>query len=253
MNSLKKFLFELQEITFLTYYAATRLFRKPRYFNESIRQMDIIGVGSLPIIILTGLFTGAVLTLQSYTTLEYYGGQSQVGKLVAFSLIRELGPVLTALMVSGKTGSSISAELGSMQVSQQIDAMRSLGTDPYRKLVAPRILALVLMLPVLTVAADVFGILGGGVVANVLYGHDYNAFLTSVRTGITIEDIIGGVIKPTAFGLIIGSVSCYKGLSTRGGTVGVGRATTHAVVLSSIVVIISDFFLSRGLQHILGD
>ena len=181
MNPLKKFLFELQEISYLTYFAAIRLFRKPRYFHEAVSQMDIIGVGSLSIIILTGFFTGAVLTLQTFPTLELYGGQSQAGELVATTLMRELGPVLTALMVSGRIGSAISAELGSMQVSQQIDAMRALGTDPYRKLVAPRVIALVLMLPLLTVAADVFGILGGGIVANSLYGHDYDVFLTSVR------------------------------------------------------------------------
>ncbi len=253
MNPLKQFLLELQEITQVIYIAAKRVFTKPRYFGESLKQMDIIGVGSLPIIILTGLFTGGVLTLQTYPTLESYGGQSQTGRLVSYTLIRELGPVLTALMVSGRIGSAISAELGSMNVSQQIDAMRALGTDPYRKLVAPRILALVLMLPLLTVAADVFGIFGGGFVANNLYGHDYNVFWSSVRNGITIEDIIGGVIKPIVFGLIIGSISCYKGLNTKGGTVGVGRSVTSAVVLSSIVVIIIDFFLSRGLQHVLGD
>ncbi len=252
MNPFKQFLFELQEITYLIYYAFIRLFKRPTYFVETIKQMDIIGVGSLPIIILTGFFTGGVLTLQSYPTLEYYGGQSQTGQLVAFTLIRELGPVLSALMVSGRIGSAISAELGSMVVSQQIDAMRALGTDPYKKLVAPRIIALILMLPLLTVAADVFGILGSGVVANNIFGLDYNLFITSVRSGITIQDILGGVIKPLVFGLIIGSISCYKGLSTKGGTVGVGRSTTNAVVLSSIVVIIVDFFLSRGLQHILG-
>ncbi|MEZ5307604.1 MAG: ABC transporter permease [Pyrinomonadaceae bacterium] len=252
MNPLKKFLLELQEITYLCYYAFSRLFSKPRYYSETVEQMNLIGVNSLPIIILTGLFTGGVLTLQSYPTLVDYGGQSQTGKMVAFTLIRELGPVLTALMVSGRIGSAISAELGSMTVSQQIDAMRALGTDPYRKLVAPRIIALVTMLPLLTVAADVFGIFGGGIVANGLFGHDYSVFLTSVRNGITVEDIIGGVIKPLGFGLIIGAISCFKGLSTHGGTVGVGRSTTSAVVLSSIVVIIADFFLSRGLQHILG-
>lgn len=251
MNPLIKFLYELQEITFLIYYSFIRLFKRPTYVTEIIKQMDNIGVGSLPIILLTGFFTGGVLALQGYPTLKYYGGQSQTGQLVAYTLIRELGPVLCALMVSGRIGSSISAELGSMVVSQQIDAMRALGTDPYKKLVAPRIIALILMLPLLTVAADVFGIFGGGFVANNLFGLDYNVFINSVRSGITIEDVIGGVIKPLAFGLIIGSIACYKGLSTSGGTVGVGRSTTNAVVLSSIVVIIADFFLSRGLQHIL--
>ena len=250
MNPLKKFLFELQEISYLVFYAFGRLYKRPSYIKEMFRQMDQIGVGSLPIIILTGFFTGGVLTLQTYPTLEFYGGQSQTGQLVAFTLIRELGPVLSALMVSGRIGSAISAELGSMVVSQQIDAMRALGTDPYKKLVAPRMIALILMLPLLTVAADVFGILGGGIAGNALFGLDYNVFLTSVRTGITTEDIIGGVIKPIFFGLIIGSIACHKGLSTKGGTVGVGRSTTNAVVLSSIVVIITDFFVSRALQNI---
>lgn len=252
MNPLKKFLFELQELAFLVYRAFIGLFKRPFYYGEIIKQMDSIGVGSLPIIVLTGFFTGGVLTIQTYPTLEYFGGQSQTGQLIAFTLIRELGPVLSALMVSGRIGSAISAELGSMIVSQQIDAMRALGTDPYRKLVAPRIVALILMLPLLTVAADVFGILGGGVIASNIFGLEFNTFFNSVQTGVTIQDIIGGIIKPLVFGLIIGSVACYKGLSTSGGTVGVGRSTTSAVVISSIVVIIADFFLSRGLQHLLG-
>lgn len=250
MNPLTKIVFELQEITLLVWSAFIALFSKPRYYSETFKRMDIIGVGSLPIIILTGFFTGGVLALQTYPTLETYGGQSQTGTLVAYALIRELGPVLSALMVAGRIGSAISAELGSMLVSQQIDAMRAFGTDPVRKLVLPRIVALVLMLPLLTVAADVFGIIGGGVVASNLYGLDYNLFITSVRNGITIEDILGGIIKPLFFGLIIGSIACYKGLSTTGGTAGVGRSTTNAVVLSSIVVIIVDFFLSRLLQNI---
>ncbi len=231
--------------------AFARLFKKPYYLSEIIKQMDSIGVGSLSIILLTGFFTGAVLTLQGYSVLAFYGGQSQTGRLVAFTIIRELGPVLSALMVSGRIGSAISAELGSMVVSQQIDAMRALGTDPYKKLVAPRIVALILMLPILTVAADIMGIIGGGFTAKSLFGLDYDVFMTSVRKGVTVEDLIGGIIKPLCFGLIIGSVSCYKGLSTKGGTAGVGRSTTNAVVLSSIIVIISDFFLSRLLQHIL--
>ncbi len=252
MNLLKNFIFELQETAYLIYYAFIRVFKRPVYFVEMVKQMDIIGVGSLPIIVLTGFFTGAVLTLQTYPTLASYGAQSETGRLVAYSLIRELGPVLSALMVAGRIGSAISAELGSMVVSQQIDAMRALGTDPYRKLVAPRLIALVFMLPLLTVGADLFGILGGGIVARTLYGLDYNVFLTSVRYGIVMEDIIGGIIKPLFFGMIIGSISCQKGLSTSGGTVGVGRSTTSAVVLASIVVIIADFFISRALQHILG-
>ena len=197
--------------------AAGRLFRRPLYIPEMLAQMDVIGVGSIPIILLTGFFTGGVLTLQTFPTLKFYGAQDQTGYLVALSLVRELGPVLAALMVTGRVGSAISAELGSMVVSQQIDAMRALGTDPIRKLVAPRIIALLLMLPLLTITADVFG-------------------------------IIGGIIKPLVFGFLIGSISCQKGLNTEGGTVGVGRSTTSAVVTASIVVIIADFFLAKALQ-----
>lgn len=251
MNLLKKFLFELQEITNLIIAALIGAFKNPRYFREIIAQMDLIGVGSLPIVLLTGFFTGGVLVLQSYPTFEYYSIQNTVGRTISTSLMRELGPVLTALMVLGRIGSAISAELGSMVVSQQIDAMRALGTDPNRKLVAPRLIALILMLPLLTVAADIFGIIGGGIVATGIFNLDYNVYITSVRYGISVQDIIGGVIKPIVFGLIIGSIACYKGLSTTGGTVGVGRSTTNSVVLSSIVVIVFDFFLSRGINSIL--
>lgn len=251
MNLLKKFLFELQEITNLIIAALFGLVKSPRYLMETVRQMDLIGVGSLPIVLLTGFFTGGVLILQSYPTFEYYSIQNTVGRTIATSLMRELGPVLTALMVSGRIGSAIAAELGSMVVSQQIDAMRALGTDPNRKLVAPRLIALMLMLPLLTVAADVFGIIGGGIVASGIFNLDYNIYITSVRYGISTPDIIGGVVKPIVFGLIIGSIACYKGLSTTGGTVGVGRSTTNSVVLASIVVIIFDFFLSRALNTIL--
>ena len=251
MNPLKNFLFELQEISFLIWRAFVGLFRKPRYWAETVRQMDLIGVGSLPIVLLTGFFTGGVLILQTFPTLQYYSIQNEAGRSVATSIVRELGPVLSALMVSGRIGSAISAELGSMVVSQQIDAMRALGTDPIKKLVAPRIIALIFMLPLLTVAADIFGIIGGAIIASGLFNQDMNVFITSVRNGITTEDIIGGVIKPIFFGLVIGSVSCHKGLSTTGGTVGVGRSTTSAVVLASIWVIIFDFFLSKVLQTVL--
>lgn len=252
MNPLTKFLFELQEISVLIWKALTGIFRRPRYFPELIREMDIIGVGSLPIVLLTGFFTGGVLVLQTFPTLQYYGIHNEAGRSVATSLIRELGPVLTALMVSGRIGSAISAELGSMVVSQQIDAMRALGTDPTKKLVAPRLIALIVMLPLLTVAADIFGIIGGGTVASYIFDQDYNVFINSVRHGITANDLIGGVIKPFFFGLIIGGIACHKGLTTTGGTVGVGRSTINAVVLSSIWVIIFDFFLAKAIQSILG-
>jgi len=252
MNIATRALLELQEATLLAARAARGIIVRPRYIPEIVEQMDRIGVGSLTIIVLTGFFTGGVLTLQTYPTLASYGAVDQLGYLVALSLVRELGPVLTALMVTGRVVSAISAELGSMVVSQQIDAMRALGTDPVRKLVTPRIIALIITLPLLTILADVIGIVGGWTVSVMLYDLPSSMFLTSVRDGITTDDIIGGFIKPLVFGFLMGTVACYKGLKTEGGTVGVGRATTTAVVTASIVVIISDFFLAKALQLILG-
>jgi len=252
MNFATRGLLELQESTLLAARAIGGLVKKPRYLPETIAQMDAIGVGSLTIIILTGFFTGGVLTVQTFPTLKTYGAQSQTGYLVAVSLVRELGPVLCALMVTGRVGSAISAELGSMVVSQQIDAMRALGTDPVRKLVAPRLIALLISLPLLTVLADVLGIFGGWVTATLLYSVPSTIFINSVRDAITTDDLIGGVVKPIVFSLIIGTLACRQGLNTEGGTVGVGRSTTRAVVMASIVVIIADYFLAKALQVILG-
>ena len=252
MNFATRALLELQDTTIMAMRAVRGVFKRPHYIPETIAQMDAIGVGSLTIIILTGFFTGGVLTVQTFPTLKSYGAQSQTGYLVAISLVRELGPVLCALMVTGRVGSAISAELGSMVVSQQIDAMRALGTDPIRKLVAPRLFALLISLPLLTVLADVLGIFGGWVTAIGLYSVSSSVFIAAVRDGITTDDLIGGIIKPLVFSLIIGTIACRQGLSTEGGTVGVGRSTTRAVVMASIVVIIADYFLAKALQVILG-
>ena len=252
MNFATRALLELQETSLMATRAVRGIFKRPHYIPETISQMDAIGVGSLTIIILTGFFTGGVLTVQTFPTLKSYGAQSQTGYLVAVSLVRELGPVLCALMVTGRVGSAISAELGSMVVSQQIDAMRALGTDPIRKLVAPRLFALLISLPLLTVLADVLGIVGGWVTAIFLYNVSSSVFISAVRDGITTDDLIGGIVKPLVFSLIIGTIACRQGLSTEGGTVGVGRSTTRAVVMASIIVIIADYFLAKALQVILG-
>ncbi len=252
MNFILRFLYDLQEMSLLAARAAVGVFKKPHYVPEAIAQMDYIGVGSLTIIILTGFFTGGVLTLQTYQTLASYGAVDQLGYLVSISLVRELGPVLSALMVTGRVVSAISAELGSMVVSEQIDAMRALGTDPIRKLVAPRILALVITLPLLTLITDVMGICGGWAVSTWLFNLPSSMFINSVKDGITTDDIIGGIIKPLAFAFLMGVIACHKGLKTEGGTVGVGRSTTSAVVMASIIVIIADFVLARALQLVLG-
>src|SRR5258706_7386265 len=252
MNFVTRSIFELQETTLMTARAVGGLFRGPRYCSETITQMDVIGVGSLTIILLTGFFTGGVMTLQTFPTLAFYGAQGQTGRLVAISLIRELGPVLCALMVCGRVGSAIAAELGSMTASQQIDAMRALGTDPIKKLVAPRLIALIVTLPLLTVVADVVGIGGGGVGAATPHWLSFYNFFNFGLGWLYYDYNICGGVQTYTFVCVLASVACYKGLTTEGGTVGVGRSTTRAVVTASIVVIMADFFLARALQYLLG-
>ena len=207
--------------------------------------MDVIGVGSVMIILLTGLFTGGVLALQTSNTLKTFGATGVTGQLVMTSMVREMGPVLASLMLAGRVGSAIAAELGSMVVSEQVDAMRALGTDPVKKLVWPRLFALMVMTPALTLLADMIGAFGGWLVASALMNVASSVYISSAKDALTYNDIIGGLIKPTVFGLVIAIVSCRAGLRTHGGTVGVGRSTTQAVVLSDILILATDFFLSR--------
>lgn len=245
MNPITRGVFQLQELTVLVGRVIRGLFKAPRYGREIIRQMDVLGFGSLAIILLTGTFTGMVLALNSANTLQKFGVQSVTGQLVATSLIRELGPVLTCLMLAGRVGSGIAAELGSMLVSEQIDAMRALGTDPVKKLVTPRIIALIIAAPALTIICDFVGIFGGLLIALSMLHQPASTFMSSVMEAINYNEIIGGLIKPTVFGFIISLVGCHKGMSTTGGTVGVGRSTTQSVVNASILVIAADFLLSK--------
>ncbi|PYP87800.1 MAG: transporter [Blastocatellia bacterium AA13] len=245
MNPLTRALLEVQEAALMTGRAFRGTFSRPYYFREVIVQMDLIGYGSMAIIILTGAFTGAVLALQSSSALMTFGAQSKTGQLVMTSLVRELGPVLASLMLAGRVGSGIAAEIGSMVVSEQVDAMRALGTDPLRKLVFPRIVTLLLMCPILTLVADMIGSFGGWVVATSLMHVASSVYISSAKVALTYNDIIGGMIKPAVFGFIIAVVGCRAGLRTYGGTVGVGRSTTQAVVMSDILILASDFFLSK--------
>jgi phospholipid/cholesterol/gamma-HCH transport system permease protein len=245
MNPFTQGVFELQEATLMTGRAFRRSLSKPHYWREVLVQMDVIGVGSLMIIVLTGIFTGSILALQTSSTLKTFGATSVTGELVMTSLVREMGPVLASLMLAGRVGSAIAAELGSMVVSEQVDAMRALGTDPVKKLVWPRMLALMIMTPALTLVADIVGTVGGWIVATGLMNVASSVYISSAKKALTYNDIIGGVLKPIVFGLIIAAVSCRAGLRTHGGTVGVGRSTTQAVVLSDILILASDFFLGK--------
>ena len=248
MNPLIEAVLEIQEATLMAARAFRRAATRPRYIREIVTQMDLIGVGSILIIVLTGAFTGGILALNTAPTLKTFGAAGQTGKLVMTSLVREMGPVLASLMLAGRVGSAIAAELGSMVVSEQVDAMRALGTDPIKKLVWPRLLALMVMCPALTLVADMVGSVGGWAVSSSLLGVPSSVYIRSAKDALTYNDLIGGLIKPVVFGLIIAVVSCRSGLRTHGGTVGVGRSTTQSVVLSDILILASDFFLQKLIQ-----
>ncbi len=225
--------------------AIGNLFLSPRYIRETTEQMDIIGIGSIVIIIFTGFFTGAVLALQSAQSLRSFGAVGLTGQLVAISLVRELGPVLTALMLAGRIGAGIASELGSMVVTDQINAMRALGTDPIKKLVTPRMVAAIVACPLLTAICDFFGLIGGWLVALYELKLRTSQYWSIAFNSLRLNDLVGGFSKPLIFGFIVAMVGCYHGLTTSGGTQGVGRSTTKAVVAASILVIASDFFLNK--------
>jgi phospholipid/cholesterol/gamma-HCH transport system permease protein len=200
---------------------------------------------------LTGFFTGAVLALQAANTLEHFGSISLVGQLVSTSMVRELGPVLTSLMVAGRNSSGIASELGSMVVTEQIDAMRALGTDPMKKLVTPRVVATVFMLFFLSILSDLVGLLGGSMVAKVLLNLDLRQYWSNAYQTLVYQDVLMGLLKPTLFGFIIATMGCYYGLNARGGTQGVGKATTQAMVAASVLILVMDFFVTRLLMAVL--
>lgn len=245
MGFIYRILYDIQQMTLLSLRAVSNIFRKPRYVEDTITQMDVIGTGSLAIILLVGFFTGGVLALQSAKSLKAFGAVNLTGQLVSLSLVRELGPVLTALMVAGRVGSGIASQIGSMVVTEQVDAMRALGTDPIKKLVTPRVIATTSMVPLLTVAADLFGLVGGWIVSFYTLRLNTNLYWNTAIRSLTYNDALEGLLKPVVFGFIIGMIGCYFGLRTTGGTRGVGQSTTQAVVTASVLVIVTDFFLSK--------
>ena len=253
-NAAKSAVYSLQEFFVLAGKAIGFIFVKPFYGGDVIQQMDAIGVGSLGIVLLAGFFTGMVLALQSAVQLQAFGATDYIGSLIAASMIRELGPVLAGLMVAGRVGSGIAAQLGSMRVTEQIDALNTLGTDPIKKLVTPRVLAALIMVPVLTVINDFVGILGGSVISRFYLGKPLSLYWRTVfeqmlNGGFTLHyipnDFIQGLTKPFVFGAIISLTGCYFGLRTKGGTEGVGVATTRTVVTASILILIVDYFLTQ--------
>ncbi|MEX2273336.1 MAG: ABC transporter permease [Vicinamibacterales bacterium] len=242
---IKAALLEVQEYLRLVAQTTRALFTRPYYYRDIVEQFMAIGMGSLTVVLLTGTFTGMVLALQSGITLDMFGARSMVGRLVSASMVKELGPVLTALMVTGRVGSGIAAELGSMMVTDQISALRALGSDPIRKLVLPRVLAGIIMVPVLTVIADAIGMVGAWIIAATQLKIAGSVFWNSVVLGLFIQDVWMGLIKPFFFGFVIVTIACHVGLRTTGGTQGVGRATTNAVVAGSVAVLAVDFLVTK--------
>jgi phospholipid/cholesterol/gamma-HCH transport system permease protein len=241
----KQLVLTVQEYSVFSWRAMTNLFRPPVYWTDFLQQSDIIGVGSASIVLLSGFFTGGVLALQSSATLEQFGAVAMTGRFVSLTMIRELGAVLTGVMVSGRNASSMASELGSMVVTEQIDAMRALGVDPMRKLVTPRIFACISMLFFLTIVADAFGIMGGGAVTVFMNHQDGTQYFSMAWESLRFPDIVQGLVKPLFFGYIIASIGCFYGMRTTGGTQGVGRSTIQAVVTASVLIIFVDFLLTR--------
>ena len=235
---------ECGRILMLLFSAIVWLFRPPFRLRAVVQQMEFVGVNSLTVVLITGAFTGMVLALQTYYGFRMFGGESLVGTTVALSMTRELGPVITALMVTGRAGSAMAAELRTMRVTEQIDALYTMSVNPVQFLVLPRILAASIMLPVLTIISDFIGIVGGYFVGVELLNINSGIFVARIVEFVDLEDIFNGLIKAACFGLILSLIGCYKGFYTHGGAAGVGRATTQAVVLSSVAILISDYFLT---------
>lgn len=247
----KQVVFEVQAYLLLLAQVFRGLVSRPFYRRDVVEQLDAIGIGSLTVVILTGLFTGMVLALQSGMTLDQFGARSVVGRLVSASMVKELGPVLTALMVTGRVGSGIAAELGSMVVTEQIAALRALGTDPIRKLVVPRVIAGTVMVPILTVISDAVGMFGGMIISITQLKVASSIYWSNVIQGLFVADLWMGVIKPVVLGFALVTIGCHVGLRTKGGTQGVGRATTNAVVGGSVAVLVLDFLLTKVLITLL--
>ena len=245
VRGVKRGVLEVQEYLLLVGQVARGVVTRPFYARDVVEQLDAIGIGSLTVVVLTGLFTGMVLALQSGMTLDQFGARSVVGRLVGASMVKELGPVLTALMVTGRVGSGIAAELGSMVVTEQIAALRSLGTDPIRKLVVPRVVAGTVMVPVLTIVSDAVGMIGGMVISVTQLKVAGTIYWTNVYEGLYLDDVWMGLIKPVVLGFLLVTIACTVGLRAHGGTQGVGRATTNAVVGASVVVLAADFLVTK--------
>lgn len=229
--------------------AAFWFIRTPLEVNQTLQQIVKIGIESVPVILMTGLFVGMVLALQAGNTMQSILSEPlYIGLLVSFSLVRELGPVLTAFVISGRAGAAVTAEIGTMKVTEQIDALSTLGTNAIRYLVIPRLIAFTISIPILTIFSNIMGILGGYIVSVEGLGVPSSTYIGDITTYLGVDDLMHGLIKATVFAFTIGVICCYKGLNTRGGAEGVGKATTGAVVVSMVMILVIDYFLTAILH-----
>jgi phospholipid/cholesterol/gamma-HCH transport system permease protein len=251
LNNVKKSFEKVYDYFTLVARAFAGIVRPPFYFAETLRQMENIGVQSLPIVLLTSTFVGMILAYQSGFAMAIFGAKMYIGTLISLSLVRELGPVLAAIVVAGRVGAGTAAELGSMLVTEQIDAMRAMATDPIKKLVSTKLLAGMIMIPLLVIIADLMGILGGGFIASTSFGLAPTFYKKTVIQALVVEDLVMTLVKALFFSVLIVTIGCYSGLHVEGGTTGVGKATTKAVVLSIIFILITDYFLTVVLLKLL--
>ena len=245
IGAAKESVLKVQNYSILSYHSLANLVSPPRYAQDTVYQMDDIGVGSLPIVLLSGFFIGAVMVLQTGSQFQRFGQVSLTGDIVSLALVRELGPTITGLLVAGRCSSGIASELGSMLVTEQVDAMRAMGTDPSRKLVSPRVLAALMVVPLLTAISVFIGLVGGMVASVFSLRLSATTFWDRAIKILEFSDLMQGFTKSLVFAFILSTVGCYQGLNVRGGTQGVGRATTQAVVVSSVLIIVADTFLTK--------
>ncbi len=241
------FLTEMGAVALLFFQALMWVFTPPFRFRNIFKQMEAVGVQSIPVVLITASFTGMVLALQSYTGFKRFNAEGLVGTVVALSMTRELGPVLTGLIVAGRAGAAMAAELGTMKVTEQIDALATMAVNPVKYLITPRLLSGMLMLPMLTIFSDLIGIIGGYLISVQMLGANPGIYVRRTIQYLEVNDIWGGILKSAIFGTIIATISCYKGFNTQGGAEGVGRATTGAVVIAEMMILISDYFLTAFL------
>jgi phospholipid/cholesterol/gamma-HCH transport system permease protein len=245
IDAIKYFITELQQLFIFSAGMIEKVFRRPVYLYETFEQMHFIGVGSLYLVVLTGIFAGQGMAIQFSYELADLGSKNYLGRVLAIAIVRELGPVLTGLMVAARVASGITAEIAAMVSSNQIDALRSFGVDPVRKLAIPRMISLVVMVPILTILADAIAIIGGWIVAMFIAHVSSTLYWANVMDKLRFGNLAIGLIKPIAFSFVIAFISCYKGFTTRGGTRGVGQSTTSSVVLSSITILLVNFLITK--------